>query len=127
MAPCFKISAIRARGRPEGAGELINLIILLLFYCGLSARPNETAIKCANKVRVPIVVRFECLYFERFRIYCFGFGRRMINQILLFVSQSNPYALKDSGGAGDMTAWTSAGLQPTTGYYPYDPTLAAYG
>ncbi|XP_077301841.1 homeobox protein caupolican-like isoform X2 [Arctopsyche grandis] len=40
---------------------------------------------------------------------------------------SNPYALKDSGGAGDMTAWTSAGLQPTTGYYPYDPTLAAYG
>lgn len=26
-----------------------------------------------------------------------------------------------------MSAWTSAGLQPTTGYYPYDPTLAAYG
>ncbi|KAL9699048.1 hypothetical protein quinque_002489 [Culex quinquefasciatus] len=26
-----------------------------------------------------------------------------------------------------MTAWTSAGLQPTTGYYPYDPALAAYG
>ncbi|KAK9882301.1 hypothetical protein WA026_020411 [Henosepilachna vigintioctopunctata] len=26
-----------------------------------------------------------------------------------------------------MSAWTSAGLQPTTGYYPYDPALAAYG
>ncbi|CAG9858130.1 unnamed protein product [Phyllotreta striolata] len=39
----------------------------------------------------------------------------------------NPYALKDAGGAADMSAWTSAGLQPTTGYYPYDPTLAAYG
>lgn len=41
--------------------------------------------------------------------------------------QSNPYALKDSGSSADMGAWTSAGLQPTTGYYPYDPTLAAYG
>ncbi|XP_055700704.1 homeobox protein araucan isoform X2 [Phlebotomus papatasi] len=40
---------------------------------------------------------------------------------------SNPYGLKESGPTGDMTAWTSAGLQPTTGYYPYDPTLAAYG
>ncbi|XP_062541540.1 homeobox protein caupolican-like [Armigeres subalbatus] len=40
---------------------------------------------------------------------------------------SNPYALKESGPTSDMTAWTSAGLQPTTGYYPYDPTLAAYG
>ncbi|XP_065161246.1 homeobox protein caupolican-like isoform X1 [Atheta coriaria] len=41
---------------------------------------------------------------------------------------SNPYALKDAGGtAADMSAWTSAGLQPTTGYYPYDPALAAYG
>ncbi|CAH1113079.1 unnamed protein product [Psylliodes chrysocephalus] len=39
----------------------------------------------------------------------------------------NPYGLKDAGGAADMSAWTSAGLQPTTGYYPYDPTLAAYG
>ncbi|KAE8748263.1 iroquois [Frankliniella occidentalis] len=39
---------------------------------------------------------------------------------------SNPYGLKD-GGSTDMTAWTPAGLQPTTGYYPYDPTLAAYG
>lgn len=44
-----------------------------------------------------------------------------------FFSQSNPYGLKDGSGAGDMSAWTSAGLQPTTGYYPYDPTLAAYG
>lgn len=42
--------------------------------------------------------------------------------------QSNPYGLKDSGPPGaDMGAWTSAGLQPTTGYYPYDPALAAYG
>lgn len=42
--------------------------------------------------------------------------------------QSNPYGLKESSGTtGDMSAWTSAGLQPTTGYYPYDPTLAAYG
>ncbi|XP_031634560.1 homeobox protein araucan isoform X2 [Contarinia nasturtii] len=41
---------------------------------------------------------------------------------------SNPYGLKDSGPPGtDMGAWTSAGLQPTTGYYPYDPALAAYG
>nr|CAD7438821.1 unnamed protein product [Timema bartmani] len=40
---------------------------------------------------------------------------------------SNPYALKDGGSSADMSAWTSAGLQPTTGYYPYDPTLAAYG
>ncbi|KAJ9597646.1 hypothetical protein L9F63_011515, partial [Diploptera punctata] len=39
----------------------------------------------------------------------------------------NPYALKDGSSSADMTAWTSAGLQPTTGYYPYDPTLAAYG
>lgn len=42
--------------------------------------------------------------------------------------QSNPYGLKESGpGGADMSAWTSAGLQPTTGYYPYDPALAAYG
>lgn len=41
--------------------------------------------------------------------------------------QSNPYGLKDSGPTSDMS-WTTAGLQPTTGYYsPYDPTLAAYG
>ncbi|CAD7083060.1 unnamed protein product [Hermetia illucens] len=40
---------------------------------------------------------------------------------------SNPYGLKESGPTTDMSAWTSAGLQPTTGYYPYDPTLAAYG
>ncbi|XP_059482918.1 homeobox protein araucan-like isoform X2 [Neocloeon triangulifer] len=39
---------------------------------------------------------------------------------------SNPYGLKDSSSSADV-AWTSAGLQPTTGYYPYDPTLAAYG
>ncbi|KAG4066348.1 hypothetical protein HA402_000572 [Bradysia odoriphaga] len=40
---------------------------------------------------------------------------------------SNPYALKESGPTSDMSAWTSAGLQPTAGYYPYDPALAAYG
>ncbi|XP_046807990.1 homeobox protein araucan-like isoform X2 [Lucilia cuprina] len=39
---------------------------------------------------------------------------------------SNPYGLKDSTGGTDMTAWTSAGLQPTTGYYSYDP-MSAYG
>ena len=50
----------------------------------------------------------------------------MINFFLFL--QSNPYGLKDSGPPGtDMGAWTSAGLQPTTGYYPYDPALAAYG
>lgn len=57
-------------GRGDRVGGVINLIILLLFYCGLSARPNETAIKCANEVRavcrVPIV-RFRYLYFDRFR------------------------------------------------------------
>jgi hypothetical protein len=47
--------------------------------------------------------------------------------ILFLLLQSNPYGLKESGPTGDMSAWTSAGLQPTTGYYPYDPTLAAYG
>lgn len=42
--------------------------------------------------------------------------------------QGNPYGLKEGGPPGtDMSAWTSAGLQPATGYYPYDPTLAAYG
>nr|ALD49740.1 Iroquois protein [Nilaparvata lugens] len=40
---------------------------------------------------------------------------------------SNPYGLKDGGTGPEMTAWTSAGLQPSSGYYPYDPTLAAYG
>jgi len=46
---------------------------------------------------------------------------------IFFHLQSNPYGLKDASGGADMPAWTSAGLQPTTGYYPYDPTLAAYG
>lgn len=40
--------------------------------------------------------------------------------------QNNPYTLKETGPSSEMSAWTSAGLQPTTGYYPYDPTLAAY-
>ncbi|XP_063987329.1 homeobox protein araucan-like isoform X1 [Diachasmimorpha longicaudata] len=44
----------------------------------------------------------------------------------------NPYGLKDATGMGmtaDMSAaWGTAALQPAaTGYYPYDPTLAAYG
>lgn len=42
--------------------------------------------------------------------------------------QSNAYGMKDSGpSSSDMNAWTSAGLQSTAGYYPYDPALAAYG
>lgn len=47
--------------------------------------------------------------------------------------QGNPYGLKDTTGMGmtaDMgaAAWGTAALQPAaTGYYPYDPTLAAYG
>ena len=46
--------------------------------------------------------------------------------------QGNPYGLKEATGMGmtaDMgTAWGTAALQPAaTGYYPYDPTLAAYG
>lgn len=46
--------------------------------------------------------------------------------------QGNPYGLKDATGMGmtaDMgAAWGTAALQPAaTGYYPYDPTLAAYG
>lgn len=53
---------------------------------------------------------------------------RLLTLFLHFVClQSNPYGLKDSGPTSDMS-WTTAGLQPTTGYYsPYDPTLAAYG
>ncbi|XP_073843269.1 araucan [Musca autumnalis] len=39
---------------------------------------------------------------------------------------SNPYGLKDTTTGTDMSAWTSAGLQPTTGYYSYDP-MSAYG
>lgn len=42
------------------------------------------------------------------------------------VLQSNPYGLKDTGAGPEMGAWTSAGLQPTTGYYSYDP-MSAYG
>ncbi|EDV97395.1 GH14716 [Drosophila grimshawi] len=40
---------------------------------------------------------------------------------------SNPYGMKDGSSGSDMNAWTSAGLQSTSGYYSYDPTLAAYG
>ena len=37
--------------------------------------------------------------------------------------------MKDgAGGTPDMSAWSSAALAPTAGYYSYDhPTLAAYG
>jgi len=45
---------------------------------------------------------------------------------LLQYLQSNPYGLKDSAAGTEMGAWTSAGLQPTTGYYSYDP-MSAYG
>jgi hypothetical protein len=51
---------------------------------------------------------------------------RFVQDVLISL-QSNPYALKDGSSSADMSAWTGAGLQPTTGYYPYDPTLAAYG
>ncbi|KAF9799198.1 hypothetical protein SFRURICE_006458 [Spodoptera frugiperda] len=53
------------------------------------------------------------------------FGQRQVYLLCRAVFQSNPYALKEGGG--EMSAWTSAGLQPSGGYYPYDPTLAAYG
>lgn len=49
------------------------------------------------------------------------------NNINKTFPQSNPYTLKDSAGITDMSAWTSAGLQPTSGYYPYDSTLTPYG
>ncbi|KRG00220.1 uncharacterized protein Dwil_GK10560, isoform B [Drosophila willistoni] len=39
---------------------------------------------------------------------------------------SNPYGLKETSGGTEMGTWTSAGLQPTTGYYSYDP-MSAYG
>lgn len=39
---------------------------------------------------------------------------------------STPYGLKDSTGTTDMSPWAGS-LQPSSGYYPYDPTLAAYG
>ena len=53
--------------------------------------------------------------------------------MLFDLLQGNPYGLKDATGMGmtaDMgaAAWGTAALQPAaTGYYPYDPTLAAYG
>lgn len=55
---------------------------------------------------------------------------RVINYTIRL--QGNPYGLKDTTGMGmtaDMgAAWGTAALQPAaTGYYPYDPTLAAYG
>lgn len=69
--------------------------------------------------RVEIVSCHENYQFRTVLTWAFG--------CFLLSFQSNPYGLKESGPTGDMSAWTSAGLQPTTGYYPYDPTLAAYG
>lgn len=57
-----------------------------------------------------------------------NFFRCFIKLILTLFLQSNPYGIKDSGPNSDMSAWTTAGLQPTTTYYsPYDPTFTAYG
>ncbi|KAE8573633.1 iroquois isoform B [Halyomorpha halys] len=39
---------------------------------------------------------------------------------------STPYGLKDGTTGTEMSPW-AGGLQPSSGYYPYDPTLAAYG
>lgn len=59
--------------------------------------------------------------------WCHDFFHAIHVSSLFLLLQSNPYGLKDSGPTSDMS-WTTAGLQPTTGYYsPYDPTLAAYG
>ncbi|XP_065214831.1 homeobox protein caupolican-like isoform X2 [Planococcus citri] len=38
-----------------------------------------------------------------------------------------PYGIKDGTSGPEMSAWTSAGLQTTPGYYHYDPAMAAYG
>ncbi|KAL9901895.1 homeobox protein araucan-like isoform 1-T4 [Glossina fuscipes fuscipes] len=49
-----------------------------------------------------------------------------VDSSAFYSSLSNPYALKDTSTGTEMSAWTSAGLQPTTGYYSYDP-ISAYG
>ena len=66
-----------------------------------------------------------------------GLGNQFVLLLILFKNciflnifflyfQNNPYSLKESTAGSEMTAWTSAGLQPTTGYYSYDP-MSAYG
>jgi hypothetical protein len=54
-----------------------------------------------------------------------SFGYSFISS---FDLQANPYSLKEGGPApGDVAGWSGPGLQTAPGYYPYDPTLAAYG
>ncbi|XP_041448136.1 homeobox protein caupolican isoform X3 [Drosophila obscura] len=51
-----------------------------------------------------------------------------VDNSAFYAPLSNPYGIKDANASTEMNAWTSAaGLQSTTGYYSYDPTLAAYG
>ncbi|XP_017043391.1 LOW QUALITY PROTEIN: homeobox protein caupolican [Drosophila ficusphila] len=50
-----------------------------------------------------------------------------VDNSAFYAPLSNPYGIKDSSPSTEMSAWTSASLQSTTGYYSYDPTLAAYG
>ncbi|XP_034657158.1 homeobox protein caupolican [Drosophila subobscura] len=51
-----------------------------------------------------------------------------VDNSAFYAPLSNPYGIKDANSGTEMNAWTSAaGLQSTTGYYSYDPTLAAYG
>ncbi|XP_065359987.1 homeobox protein caupolican [Calliphora vicina] len=49
-----------------------------------------------------------------------------VDSSAFYTPLSNPYSLKESTTGSDMSAWSTAGLQPTTGYYSYDPTFA-YG
>uniref|UniRef100_A0A1A9V320 Homeobox domain-containing protein n=1 Tax=Glossina austeni TaxID=7395 RepID=A0A1A9V320_GLOAU len=49
-----------------------------------------------------------------------------VDSSAFYTPLSNPYSLKENSSGSDMTAWTSAGLQPTPSYYSYDPTFA-YG
>ncbi|XP_039149253.1 homeobox protein caupolican isoform X2 [Drosophila simulans] len=50
-----------------------------------------------------------------------------VDNSAFYAPLSNPYGIKDTSPSTEMSAWTSASLQSTTGYYSYDPTLAAYG
>ncbi|XP_061395829.1 homeobox protein caupolican-like [Musca vetustissima] len=52
-----------------------------------------------------------------------------VDSSAFYTPLGNPYSLKETTTGSDMTAaaaWSTAGLQPTTGYYSYDPTFA-YG
>ncbi|TMW46005.1 hypothetical protein DOY81_008915 [Sarcophaga bullata] len=46
-----------------------------------------------------------------------------VDSSAFYTPLSNPYSLKESTTGSDMSAWSTAGLQPTTGYYSYDPTI----